>query len=81
MSWTYRVVKDDACGEDGFSIREVYNIDDEQMWSENPKAAYGEYAEELKQDLIRMLQAFDKPIMEETTETISGFPELKEILH
>ena len=81
MSWTYRVVKDDACGEDGFSIREVYNIDDKQMWIENPKAAYGESAEELKQDLIRMLQAFDKPIMEETTETISGFPELKEILH
>ena len=81
MSWTYRDVKGSPCGEDGFSIREVYNIDDEQMWIENPKAAYGESAEELKQDLIRMLQAFDKPIMEETTETISGFPELKEILH
>ena len=81
MSWEYRVVKDGACGEDGFSIREVYNIDDKQMWSENPQAAYGECAEELKQDLINMLQAFDKPIMEETTETISGFPELKEILH
>lgn len=80
MDWAYRVVKNIVESEDEFSIREYYTNASGASWSCSPQAAHGESSEELKQDLLRMLQAFDKPIMEETTEPVSSFPILKEIV-
>lgn len=82
MSWEYRVVEVmNEDGEDEFVIREVYNIHEETLWSQNTQAAFGGSEGELRQDLLMMLRAFDKPIMEETTEPVSGFPVLKEVTH
>ena len=82
MSWEYRVVKvKNENGEEEFGIREVYNNHEETIWTKNPQAAFGGSADELKQDLLMMLQAFYKPVLEETTEPVRGFPVLKEVTH
>lgn len=76
MSWNYRVIlkrhlPTAGCieGEDELAIHEVYyedrpRDDEIKAWSQDPIAAHGETLEELRDDLGRMLDALDKPILE-----------------
>lgn len=67
MSWNYRVIKTIIGGEESYGIHEVYY--DEQgkpkMYSKDPVPAYGETLLELKEDMERLLKAFNTPILTE----------------
>jgi len=73
--WNYRVIKKqiEAFGEitSTFQIHSVYYHDDGAVsaYSVDPITAYGEdEAETLKDDMFRMLNAFDRPVL--TTEQL-----------
>jgi len=69
MSWNYRVVRalDSETGQLSFTIREVYydktgapyNMTQEGM------LAYGETFDELRIDLMRQVEALDRPVLED----------------
>ena len=70
-SWNYRVVKsiyyiDEIC-EDEYSIHEVYYDDNGNIstWNHNIAKPFGVSEKTLKADLEAMLEAFNKPILEE----------------
>ena len=66
MTWDYRVIKHTDEGEVSYQIHEVY-YDENQMiksWTENSIKPYGETPDELKEDILMQLQAFQKPILE-----------------
>jgi hypothetical protein len=65
--WNYRVIKKIA--EDGtpvYQIHEVYYDDNgnREGWTEDPVLLYGEYLDELREDIQYFLQAFRQPIFE-----------------
>lgn len=76
MSWNYRVVEYYSNENPGnfdipeeekyfYHIHEVY-YDEEgniQAWSENPDHPFGLTDNELKEDLNKMLEAFNKPVL------------------
>lgn len=66
MSWDFRVWKVD----DGYGIRETYYDENGNvaLWTESRIAPYGETPEILKKELLLFLGAFNKPILEETSE-------------
>ena len=65
MSWNYRIIQKNVDEFVSFEVHEVYYRPDGSIegWSENPVIPYGETPEELKKDLTKMLQAFEKPIL------------------
>ena len=69
MSWNYRVLRMKC--DDGYyyRIHEVFyktQDRDHLLWSEDAIEPHGETIKELKDDLKMMLDALDKPLMEET---------------
>ena len=64
MTWNYRVVRRIVGGEVTFGIHEVYYDGDRpKTTTECPIDPYGETLEELKDDLDRMREALDKPVL------------------
>lgn len=62
MTWNYRICQD----EDGFSIHEVYYYDDGTIrsWTVDSVEASGESKEELIEDLVRMLVAVGRSVVD-----------------
>jgi hypothetical protein len=64
MTWNYRVVKRNMDGDILYGIYEVYYDGDRPVYiTTNPIHAHGDTKEELKSDVVRMLNAFDKSIL------------------
>lgn len=66
MSWDHRIIKYvDGEGTTHFGIHEVYygGSGRPEMYTEGASAPYGESLYELREDLQRMLGAFDKPVL------------------
>lgn len=66
MSWNHRIIKyTDGEGTTHFGIHEVYYgpTGRPEMYTESASAPYGESLYELREDLQRMLAAFDKPVL------------------
>ncbi len=67
MTWNYRVVK---CVDDGglesFQIHEAYYTVDDKVGAitENGVGPFGETPEELREDLEKMQEAFNKPVLD-----------------
>ena len=64
MTWTYRVIRDEN---GGHRIAEVYTGESSPMWTETPCYPWGDDLEELRRDMALMLEAFDKPVLDEAT--------------
>lgn len=64
MNWNYRVVRN----EDGLRIFDVYYDEAGQPISthEQPTHVYGDTIEEMKEQLSLMLEALEKPVLEES---------------
>jgi hypothetical protein len=67
MSWNYRVMKDTYEGETFYEIHEVYYEGDGKVrnWTAEPVFPCGISVEELKEILKTMMEACDKPILED----------------
>ena len=63
MSWNYRVVEDDFEGEKYFGIHEVYydTSGQPESCSELPARVSAESLEGVRGELVRMLEALEKP--------------------
>jgi hypothetical protein len=63
--WNYRVIRDGDYG--GLEIHEVYYdvAGAIVLWSKSPLTPFGLEAEELREDIKLMLEALDKPILDE----------------
>jgi hypothetical protein len=72
MSWNHRVMSLD--GGKSFGIHEVYYHDDGTPWmfTENSIKPFGDNPQELKEELMQMIRAFDSPVL-----TPEDFPEEK----
>ena len=89
MSWNHRVVRRELpAAEAGaadatheYSIREAYyglGGDPQSVsWTANPIAPYGESLEGLRWVLEKMLEALDKPILDEQASTHPSCPNCK----
>lgn len=68
MSWNHRVIKKTVDGEEMFTIHEVYYDDqgNPESVTKNPVPAFGNNVEELSHNLIHMLSALTKPILDYT---------------
>ena len=84
--WNYRVIKRTYGEEDGYEFHEVYYNDAGEIksWTTEPVNPHGSNMAELRDDLQRMLEALDKPVLEEcvdlgddTWETVKEY--LKEV--
>jgi hypothetical protein len=67
MSWNYRVVMTVEDGEKTYAIHEVF-YDEKGVpegWSADPCKPFGESPQELRDDLMHMWRAFDKPVLTE----------------
>ena len=62
MTWNYRVRNVNG----NYGIYEVYYDKNGKpnAWSQDPMEPYGESLEELKDDLKRMMTAFEKPLFD-----------------
>lgn len=63
--WNYRVVQESPESED-FTIREVYYLDGKPAAFSGPIEPFGESLDELKDCILRMQQALEKPVLLET---------------
>lgn len=64
--WNYRVFHEVCHGENVYSIIECYyDSQGKATMRSDAHSAHGETPEELKEDLQRMLRAFDKPTLTE----------------
>jgi hypothetical protein len=65
MTWNYRVFKTTEDGVESFDIHEVYydKSGKPRSFTENPCRPYGHSVEELKADLIYMLEAVNLPVL------------------
>lgn len=65
MTWSYRVVRGDA----GLRIHDVYYDGDGNPTArhETPTYVYGDTVEELRSQLMSMLEALDEPAIDEET--------------
>jgi len=70
MTWNYRVLRTDFDSGSYYGIHEVY---DDKSYTLLPVKPQGDTAEELLDDLAKMMGAFEQPVLE----IIDG--ELKEI--
>ena len=71
MTWNYRLTRRTVCGEEQYSIREVYYhsapcYEASIGWSD-PIDVTGDTAEEVRETLHRMLEACDKPVLDVDT--------------
>lgn len=67
--WNYRVTKQVFADETVYSIREVYYGKKGQLgWTETDIAASGGTLDEVRGELIRMLEATLKPVLDITDE-------------
>lgn len=68
MNWTYRIVCRETQWGEEFSIHEFYMTEDDEIWgwTENPESVYGDTVDDVRQSLKWMLEACDKPIIEQT---------------
>ena len=68
MSWNHRVVKNEKDGEVFYAIHEVYYDDDGNPHSitENPIPAFGKDITEITHNLIHMMSALTKPVLDYT---------------
>lgn len=67
MGWNYRVMRHSgAQGQVWLAIHECYYDDQGEVisWTEDPVMLSGESVEEMRNDLIRMEQALDYPVIE-----------------
>ena len=74
MTWNYRVVKH-TCEDDHFvyfDIREVLSSNGSHRYygATGSKPAVGDSPDELKADLNMMVEAFDRPVLEEEGHTL-----------
>ena len=66
MSWDHRVIKRTVDGTTSYQLHEVYYDGDEiSGWTEDPVAAMGESAGDLKSTLKLQQNALDKPFLVE----------------
>jgi len=68
MSWNYRVFKkSDVDGMEYYEIHEVYYDEEGKIegWTEACVSPAGLSEDELKRDLLNMLEAFGEPAMDE----------------
>lgn len=64
--WNHRVLQSkDGHGEEYYTIREVHYNDDGTIYaySKDPRPAYGDTIEELRETLQWMLDCLDKPVL------------------
>lgn len=67
--WNYRVTVESQSDYDYYCIREVYYEDDKILgWTADGVGPDGETKNELANDLLRMTEAFDKPVIDVTDE-------------
>lgn len=67
-NWNYRVVKSKDGEDDYYQIHSTYYYEGNiNGMSVNPSVAGGYNLDELRIDLKRMLEALDKPIIDQTT--------------
>ena len=65
--WTYRIIKTEF----GFGIHEIYDgVDSQVSWTEDSVAPYGITLDQLHEDLHMMLEALDKPVLEEVDDKL-----------
>ena len=70
MSWNHRIIRHvydhDVADIEEFSIHEVYYDDDgkPEMVTEKAAGSYGDSVKELKENHLRMMAAFDKPVLD-----------------
>lgn len=65
MTWNYRVFQHTQDGVDSFEVHEVY-YDEEgrpHSYMESASQPFGETPEELRADLLYMLEALEKPVL------------------
>ena len=70
--WNYRIIRKYHKESDvsTYHIHEVY-YDDENMiegWTQSPVEPMGESLEELRNDIVHFLKAFEKPVLTESNE-------------
>lgn len=67
--WNYRVIKSKDGEDDYYQVHSIYYNDNSEISAKSLHAAKagGNTLEELRSDLQRMLEALDKPIIDETT--------------
>lgn len=65
--WNYRVTYDDDVLPH-YEVREVYYDDDGAVagWTEQPMAPFGENLDELRDDLAKMQEALNRPVLDIT---------------
>ena len=68
MSWNHRVIRNVVDGEETFTIHEVYYREDgyPESVTENPVPAFGTNVEELTHNLVHMMSALTKPVLDFT---------------
>lgn len=75
MTWNHRVMRHVEGDEVFFQIHEVYyGIEEgsnQLSWTENAIAPMGETIEDLRFELVRMLEALDKPVLDYHAEELS----------
>lgn len=66
MTWNYRVTRQLTDDGNIYAIREVYYRADGTIraWSADPRDPFGETLDEIKTDLIHMVAAFDRPLVQ-----------------
>lgn len=71
MTWNYRIMRRrEANGERTFEIHEVYYGRDDRFvvgWSKEAIAPLGTTCTEVHQDLVKMMEAFNKPVLDYET--------------
>lgn len=69
MTWNYRVMSKKTPHGNGYGIVEAYydeGSDEAHSWTEDYVPVHEETLEELRETLTRMLEALDKPVLEDT---------------
>lgn len=77
--WNYRVCKETYnkgtdFEEIGFTVREAYYNSDNSMWglTDGLRGAYGDSVEDLKDGITKMMQAFDRSVVDVDTVVFSS---------
>jgi hypothetical protein len=66
MKWNYRICARDSIPGYGLNIHEVYYDENEEIefYTENPVGPHGDIADEMYLDMIKMMDALDKDIID-----------------
>lgn len=65
-TWNYRLMRRSAIGETTIAIHEVYYDEDDHIegWTETPCHPIGNTVCGLMDEIVTMLEAFDKPVLD-----------------